>query len=234
MNRILSLLLILTFVLCTRNNGFAQSMIFSGDSIIRASCEKYLNSLDTIHVYNNTDDDLLVRWELVQFHLPHDGSYWLIFEPHQYGPFPTQGYVNIEARDTAWIIFYMYQDTFFPGDSASFQIKVFDPLDSITTSQTLTAIQYCPLQTNNAEPATETQLQVFPNPVVDDMIIKIPGHVAATSLILYSITGEVIRQLPLTDHEISMSRDGLPGGMYFVGIESHGRIVGIRKIIILE
>ena len=198
------------------------------------SCEKFLNSLDTIEVYNNSDEDIVVRWDRVKFHLPHEGSYWLIFDPYQYGTFATGGYVNIYARDTSVIIFYMYQDTFFPGDSALLQIKVFDPLDSANTSQTLTAIQYCPLQTSSTETIEQTQLQVFPNPVVDEVTIKIPAHIAATSLFIYSITGEVIRQLPLTDHDITMSRDGLPGGMYFAGIESQGQVLGITKIILVE
>jgi|GEM_PF-6712304 len=209
-------------------------MIFSTDTVVLTSCDTYPKSIDTVLIYNNTDEDIIVNWELTQYQSPHESYYWLIFEPLQYPPSIPHGHVRLDARDTAWIIFYLAHDNFYPGDSAWMQIKVYDPLDSFDTSQTLTAIQYCPLETSITETPEDVQLQVLPNLIVDEATIKIPEYITATSLILYSITGEVIRQLPFTDHEITMSRDGLPGGMYFVGVESKGQIIGINKIIIVE
>ena len=209
-------------------------MIFSTDTVVLISCDTYPKSIDTVLIYNNTDEDIIVNWELTQYQSPHESYYWLIFEPLQYPPSIPHGHVRLDARDTAWIIFYLAHDNFYPGDSAWMQIKVYDPLDSFDTSQTLTAIQYCPIETSITETPEKMRLQVFPNPVVDEVTIKIPEQITATDLNLYCITGELVRQWPLIDHEITVPRDGLPGGMYFVGVESQGQVLGITKIVLVE
>jgi len=234
MKQWLRFVIILWYTVLGINPGKAQRMIFSGDSVVVSSCEMTLNSIDTIHVYNNTDQEMYARWELVYAHHPQGGNFWLIFEPNHFLPSPG-GNVTIEPRDTVWLIFYMFhQFPLNPGDSALLRIKVFDRQDSTNTSKFLTAIQYCPLQTSNAVPPADIQLQVFPNPIIDEVTIKIPEALSATSLILYALTGEVIRQWPLPDHEITLSMDGFPRGLYFAGVESQGQVVGITKLVLVE
>ena len=155
----------------------------------------------------------------------------MIWDGAQYPPHISEGIRGISRHDTIEIIFSFWHDTLYPGDSVIVQLMVYDEDDSLNTVHHLTFIQHCPLQTSTAHPATENLLDIFPNPVIDEVNIKIPEELSASSLFLYTITGEVIRKWSNPGNEIKLSLDGLPEGMYFIGAVSHNRIIGINRII---
>ena len=212
----------------------AQSLIFSGDSAIVISCANRPPDIDSHKIYNTTDETIGLRWKRTQFQLPAESDFFMIFNGAQYPLFIYEGIRGISAHDSVDIIFQFWHDTLFPGDSVIVQIMVYDDEDSLNTVHHLTVIQHCPLQTSITQPAIENQLQVFPNPVTDVVNIKIPENSIASAIILFDNTGDVIRKWPSPGHEINLSLEDLPGGMYFIGAESHNQIIGIKRIVLIE
>jgi hypothetical protein len=132
------------------------------------------------------------------------------------------------------VIFYFYHTSFSPGDQAHLTIRVYDDADEAGTEQFLTAVQYCPLSTSTTDSGSNLPIRIYPNPVYDEATIFLPESTPATSLQLYSITGNVVRQIPVTHPEITFSREGLPGGMYFLGLVHNGHVTGMTKIVVGE
>jgi len=190
--------------------------------------------MDTIRVYNNTDEFIELGWNLVQYQLPHGGAYALIVGPNQYAPFAMGGQAPLPARDTMEIIFYLWPTNLNPGDTAYFQIHVFDPLDTMAAGQILTSIEYCPLSTNAETLSPNKEILCYPNPVQSSATIKIPDHDFATSLSLYDENGIAIKQLPVSSNEISFSRDGLPGGIYFLRLMKNETVISFQKLILMQ
>lgn len=225
-------LFLLIFLSCS-NFISAQSLIFSGDSAIVISCENRPPDIDSHKIYNTTDETIGLRWKRTLFQLPAESDFFMIFDGAQYPPFVYEGIRGISAHDSVDIIFQFWHDTLVPGDSVIVQIMVYDEEDSLNTVHHLTVIQHCPLQTNNAEPEPENLLEVFPNPILTEATILVPGN-QATTLVLFSTTGEILRQIPVPQNEITFSREGLSAGMYYIGMQQEGRLVGITKVVVVD
>lgn len=93
-------------------------------------------------------------------------------------------------------------------------------------------IQYCPLETSNVDPTSESHLSVYPNPMEDEATVLLPASQKPSILVMYSLTGQVVRQIPVTNTESSISRDGLPNGMYFLAVIEDGRVFYMTKLVI--
>jgi hypothetical protein len=234
MNHILNLLLTGACLIYSIPHGSAQSLLISSDSVFQESCVSFPPPFEAVYVVNNTDEDILLRWNRTEYYNPYDGSYFLIIHGKQYLPNTYQGYVNIPARDSAEVLFHLFTDFMWPGDTAFLQITVYDDADSINTARILTAIKYCPLSTSTTDPGNNPAIKIYPNPVYDEATITLPESTPATSLQLYSITGDIIREIPVSHHEITFSREGLPGGMYAVALMHDGKMVGVSKMILMD
>ena len=234
MNILRCLFLNLIILMFGVNSILSQPLQFSTDTAILNSCDTRPPEVARHYIYNTTDEAIGLGWNRTIFQVPEESNYLMILDGIQYFPYVSKGMRYMDAHDSIDLIFSFWHDTLVPGDSVIVQIIVYDMEDSLNTAHKLTFIQHCPLQTSRLEPLSNDQIVVFPNPVLDEMTIKIGGHIEATSLILYTLTGESIMRWPITSHEITLPRDGIPGGLYFMGIESQGRLLAVRKIMFAD
>lgn len=219
-------------MLCLANTAVSQSLIFSNDTAILISCENIPLTIDSHWIYNTTDHDIGLRWERVQYQIPEESYYLMIFNGTQYYEFSYQGWEHVYAHDSTNIIFQFWHTDINPGDSVIIRIKVYDEADSLNTAHFQTMIQYCPLETSNADPTSESHLSVYPNPMEDEATVLLPASQKPSILVIYSLTGQVVRQIPVTNTESSISRDGLPNGMYFLAVIEDGRVFYMTKLVI--
>ena len=221
-------------LLCPVSPVASQELIFSNDTAILMSCELSPPKIDSHWIHNTSDHDITLRWRRTEEQIPDESFYLMIFNGTQYPPFTIKGVQRVYAHDSTNIIFEFWHTNILPGDSAILRIKVFDESDSINTTHYQTVIQYCPLQTSSAEPSIEQSLSVYPNPVKDITTIIVPASQISSLLILYNATGQIVRQISVTQHEILFSRDGLPGGLYFLAMLKDGRVSDMTKLLITD
>ena len=234
MNHIRLLLPLFLVLICCTNPVYSQPLIFSGDTAEQVSCEQYPMSFESHWIYNNTDEDIVLKWQRTYYQHPDESYYLMIINGGQYPYFSSQGTTNLYAHDSIFIIFDCWREMFVPGDSVVVQIIVYDQAEGMNGAQTLTMIQYCPLQTSNTETQNEIQLRVFPNPVYHEAMIYLPETNRANRLALYSLSGIIVRQIAVTNNEINFPTDGLPGGMYFLGTMEGNRLTGMTRLVIAE
>jgi hypothetical protein len=221
-------------MLCLAHSAAAQGLIFSNDTAVLMSCEIRPPKIDSHWIHNTTDQDILLRWHRTEIQIPEESFYLMIFNGTQYTPFSDHGYQYIYAHDSTNIIFEFWHTDIVPGDSVTIRVVVYDESDSINTAHYQTMIQYCPLQTSNAEPSIESQLSVYPNPMQDEATVILPASPKPSTLVMYTLTGQIVRQLPVTQNEILLSRDDLPHGMYFIALLQDGHVSNMIKLAVTD
>lgn len=221
-------------LLCLANSAVSQDLIFSNDTAIIISCENIPPAIDSHWIYNTSDQGIALRWQRVENQIPDESFYLMIFNGVQYPPFTNQGLQFVDAHDSTNIIFEFWHTHIVPGDSVILRIKIYDESDSLNTTHYQTVIQYCPLQTSNADPTSQSHLSVYPNPVQQKATVILPAFQNTSLLVLYSMTGHIVRQLPVTTSEMVIERDGLPNGMYFLTVVQEGRIIHMSKLAIAD
>ena len=221
-------------LLCLANSAVSQGLIFSNDTAIIISCENIPPAIDSHWIYNTSDQGIALRWQRVENQIPDESFYLMIFNGVQYPPFTNQGLQFVDAHDSTNIIFEFWHTHIVPGDSVILRIKIYDESDSLNTTHYQTVIQYCPLQTSNADPTSLSHLYVYPNPMQQEATVTLPLFQNTSLLVLYSMTGHIVRQLPVTTSEMVIERDGLPNGMYFLTVVQEGRIIHMSKLAIAD
>ena len=221
-------------LLCLANSAVSQDLIFSNDTAIIISCENIPPAIDSHWIYNTSDQGIALRWQRVENQIPDESFYLMIFNGVQYPPFTNQGLQFVDAHDSTNIIFEFWHTHIVPGDSVILRIKIYDESDSLNTTHYQTVIQYCPLQTSNADPTSQSHLYVYPNPMQQEATVTLPLFQNISLLVLYSMTGHIVRQLPVTTSEMVIERDGLPNGMYFLTVVQKGRIFQMSKLAIAD
>lgn len=221
-------------LLCLANSAVSQGLIFSNDTAIIISCENIPPAIDSHWIYNTSDQGIALRWQRVENQIPDESFYLMIFNGVQYPPFTNQGLQFVDAHDSTNIIFEFWHTHIVPGDSVILRIKIYDESDSLNTTHYQTVIQYCPLQTSNADPTSQSHLYVYPNPMQQEATVTLPLFQNTSLLVLYSMTGHIVRQLPVTTSEMVIERDGLPNGMYFLTVVQKGRIFHMSKLAIAD
>ena len=221
-------------MLCLANSVVSQDLIFSNDTAILMSCDNTPPKIDSHWIYNTSDVDISLRWRRVENQIPDESFYLMIFNGTQYPPFTYQGVQHLGAHDSTNIIFEFWHSHIAPGDSAILRIKVYDESDSINTTHYQTVIQYCPLETGSTAQLVDQLLSVFPNPMQQEATVILPAFQKPSMLVLYSVTGHIVRQLPVTTTEMIIARDGLPNGMYFLTVVQEGHIIHMSKLAIAD
>ncbi len=78
-------------------------------------------------------------------------------------------------------------------------------------------------------------LTVSPNPFGSETLLKSSRPLLNASLIIIANTGQIIsRKTNISGNEVLISRQNLPGGLYFVRVEEEGRIIKTLKLMITE
>lgn len=83
-----------------------------------------------------------------------------------------------------------------------------------------------------AELFTNNSVQISPNPVTNQSIIKIEEYTHPLELHLLDISGKEVTVLPLFCSETKFEGESLLSGLYFYNVTSGNSIVGTGKIII--
>ena len=189
-------------------NILAQGPLsFSADTVIIAACDSIPSPMGVLKVYNNTNNTITLNWEETNILFPFDGSTALIIDPIQFPPNATNGSSWVNANDSTDILFHIWPDSMAGGDTSLFQIVIYDPMDSLNTNKTLTAIVHCPLFLSIEEMKSEYSISVFPNPLHHESTILINNsHNDQFRLMIFNMEGKFIREVDLENGKATIKR----------------------------
>ncbi|MAZ71952.1 MAG: hypothetical protein CMC70_02285 [Flavobacteriaceae bacterium] len=118
-------------------------------------------------------------------------------------------------------------------------------LDFLATSTSFTIKDYAYESTPNAciesgqttlginENTAENSISIFPNPFFSSTTIKTNGYLKNATLTLYNSYGQTVKQEKnISGKTVSLSRDNLPNGLYFIRLTEESKIIAVEKIII--
>ncbi len=214
---------------------YSQSLTFSSDSVIAQKCDNTFSITGIIKAHNNTSNPIALNWVLTQSVFPGTGWTALIIDPDQFPPNATGGTSYIQGNDSTDILFHVIPDAMMPGDTAIFQIMIFNPLDSNNTVAYLTALIYCPSLSAFAENVSYASLQIFPNPFSAYTVLQINNYFKDAILLLDNSFGQTVKKIKnISGQAVTLSRDNLPGGLYFVRLIEDSKILATKKLLIID
>lgn len=86
-----------------------------------------------------------------------------------------------------------------------------------------------------AEEGSNDIISIGPNPFSKSTTVKITGNHINATLTLYNAYGQLIKEIKiLTEKEISLSRDHLPSGIYFMQLNDDNKSSGFLKLIVAD
>ncbi|MEO6131449.1 MAG: T9SS type A sorting domain-containing protein [Saprospiraceae bacterium] len=92
-----------------------------------------------------------------------------------------------------------------------------------------------PCTTGIEDPNNNEQVSIYPNPFSTETKVHSETHFNNLTINIFDLRGQIVKQV---DHqngdEISLQRDDLLKGIYFVQLMEGNRIIGIRKVIVVE
>lgn len=79
------------------------------------------------------------------------------------------------------------------------------------------------------------KISVFPNPFISSTTIKTIDNLKNATLTIYNSYGKTIKQIKnISGQTISLSRDNLSCGIYFIRITEENKIIAVEKLIIRD
>lgn len=82
------------------------------------------------------------------------------------------------------------------------------------------------------ELASAGTLSVYPNPASDNITIDLNNLQHTNAIIsIYDVTGKVVRTYSVAENKLSINRDGLQGGLYFVTVDADKRRYTSKLVI---
>jgi hypothetical protein len=79
------------------------------------------------------------------------------------------------------------------------------------------------------------KISVFPIPFISSTTIKTIDDLKNATLTIYNSFGKAIKQIKnISGKTISLSRDNLPSGIYFIRITEENKIIAVEKLIITD
>jgi len=114
--------------------------------------------------------------------------------------------------------------------STSFTIKDYacesTPNACIQSGQTISGIN---------ENSNKNILSIFPNPFVSSTTMQTIGNLKNATLTIYNSYGQTLMQVKnISDQTVSLSRDHLPSGLYFIRLTEENKIIAVEKLIITD
>lgn len=83
------------------------------------------------------------------------------------------------------------------------------------------------------EVAYNTQIKVYPNPLVDRSVIYMDDiNWQNASIEVSNISGQVVRSAKADSHQFIIERDGLPSGLYLISIQEENGLKHTGKIMV--
>ena len=85
------------------------------------------------------------------------------------------------------------------------------------------------------ENADEKFLSIFPNPFISSSTIQTKGNLKNASLTIYNSNGQTLKQIKnISGQTVSLTRDNLPSGLYFMKLTEENKIIALEKLIITD
>lgn len=119
--------------------------------------------------------------------------------------------------------------------------------DVVPTSTSFTIKDYAYQSTPNAciqsgqitlgmnENSNKDKFSVYPNPFVSSTIIQINSNLKNASLTICNSYGQIVKQVKnISGQMISLSRENLPSGIYFMKLLEENKTIGVEKLIITD
>lgn len=90
------------------------------------------------------------------------------------------------------------------------------------------------LLTNDITNSTEI-FNIYPNPLFSSTTLKANKFLKNATLTVYNCFGQIVTELKnISGHTITLSRDNLPSGIFFIQLTEDNRIITMQKIIITD
>ncbi|MBX7241546.1 MAG: T9SS type A sorting domain-containing protein [Bacteroidia bacterium] len=116
------------------------------------------------------------------------------------------------------------------GASTSFTVK-----DYAYESSPNTCIQAGQTALSIDENTSRSGFSVYPNPVIPFATIQTKDNLKNATLTICNSNGQTVKQIHnLSGQTFSVSRDNLPGGVYFIRITDENTFIGEEKLIITD
>jgi hypothetical protein len=120
-------------------------------------------------------------------------------------------------------------------------------LDLLATSTSFTIKDYAFQSTPNAciesgqtilgiiENSSRNIFSIFPNPFISSTTIKTIRNIKNATLTIYNLYGQTLKQVKnISGQTVSLYRDNLPSGLYFIRLTEDSKIIAIEKLIITD
>jgi len=103
-----------------------------------------------------------------------------------------------------------------------------------TIAATITTCQFpCNIGVNEME--KNLAFNIYPNPFSNSTIIQVDGPLANATLIVYNVFGQAVKQInDISGQTITIQRDNLSAGLYFVRLMQDNRLLASDKIVITD
>lgn len=224
---------IILFLICTGSTVSQSSLTYSSDSVIAQKCDNQFSVAGIIKVYNNTNNQVTLNWIMTQSAFPTAGWTALIIDPIQFPPNTYAGSSYVDANDSTDILFHIVPDTMTPGDTAIFQIIIYDELDSISTATYLTALVYCPQALYITENNQSSSIFISPNPFKTQAIVLFHNpNTEKHFLMIYNSTLQIVKRISLENENVMIERNNFNSGLYFWQLWDKQKIIDYGKLII--
>jgi hypothetical protein len=75
----------------------------------------------------------------------------------------------------------------------------------------------------------------YPNPFTTQTILQTKNNLQNAALVLYNSSGQKVREInPINGQTVTLMRENLPAGIYFVQITENSKITASAKLIIVQ
>jgi hypothetical protein len=117
-----------------------------------------------------------------------------------------------------------------PATSTSFTIK-----DYAYQSTPNACIQPGQTILGSNENSSIIIFSIFPNPFISSTTIHTIGNLKNATLTVYNSFGQTLKQVKnISGQTVSLSRDNLPCGLYFIRLTEEDKIIAVKKLIITD
>ena len=96
-------------------------------------------------------------------------------------------------------------------------------------------IGLCTILTAVNEITEQEVFSVFPNPFSSTTIIQSEKFLHNATLTVYNSFGQIVKEIKnISGQTITLHRDNLPEGMYFIRLTEENRTIAVDKLVIME
>ena len=118
----------------------------------------------------------------------------------------------------------------FVANSTSFTVK-----DYAYESTPNTCIQAGQSALGISENSDPNKISLYPNPFVSSSTLHLNGNFRELTVTIFNSYGQMVNQIGnILDKTITLSRDNLPCGTYFIQLTNENNIISIKKLVITE